>query len=335
MLVAAAVFLIYFLGVLAAALFITEFTERRLAMAVLLSAADRLEIGLLFLGSILVQAIMYADLSVLYDRYGFRQLHAGQADCPYPASGTAARKQMAAVLGAAAAVGLLYMFDLVQNGLVIAEDFMVEPRITAHRGSSRTAPENTMPAILAAMDEMADIVEIDVQLSQDGIVVLGHDVSLKRTAGINRSIASLTYEELEQLDVGSWFGRDYAGTRIPMLRDVLETCRGEIGLNIELKPARRDARLPEQVVELIQEYEMVEQCFVTSTSLSSLERVKELEPEIKTGYIVSAAYGNFYSNEAVDFISIRSSFVNERLVENIHAQGKGIHAWTFNSKSEM
>lgn len=74
---------------------------------------------------------------------------------------------------------------------------------------------------------------------------------------------------------------------------------------------------------------------VTSASFGYLKQVKELAPQIRTGYIISAAYGNFYSSETVDFISIRSSFVDERLVENVHSQGKAVHVWTVNQKGEI
>ena len=80
---------------------------------------------------------------------------------------------------------------------------------------------------------------------------------------------------------------------------------------------------------------MREQCVVTSVRFSYLARIKELDPEIRTGYIISAAYGDYYSSDDIDFISLRSSFVSERLVEAAHEKGKAVHAWTVNSKSEM
>ena len=80
---------------------------------------------------------------------------------------------------------------------------------------------------------------------------------------------------------------------------------------------------------------MAEPCVITSTSLDYLKQVKQQAPQVRTGYILSAAYGDFYSLEAIDFISIRASFVNRRLVEQAHAQGKAVHAWTVNSKGEM
>lgn len=335
LLVAAGTVLAYSIAVFAAAVFVVVFTDKNMAMAVLLLTADRLELGLLFLGSILAVAGNYAALSVAYYQYGNRRFHEERWDFHYPARGTASRRHMATVLIAMSAVGMLYIYDMVRNGFAISDELLVEMQITAHRGSSRTAPENTLSAVEAAIEELADSVELDVQLTADGEVVLGHDANLKRVAGINRSIGSMTYAELLELDVGTWFSPDYAGERIPTLSEVLEACKGRININIEIKNVGKSSELPARVVEQILEHGMEEQCVVTSTSLNYLKEVKELAPQLRTGYIISAAYGNFYSSEAIDFISIRYSFVDERLVDNAHMQGKGVHAWTVNSKSEM
>lgn len=192
-----------------------------------------------------------------------------------------------------------------------------------------------MAAIAAAIEEMADYVELDVQLTKDDVMVLGHDATLKRVAGVNRPIASLTWEDLQELEVGSWFSPEFAGEPIPMLEEALDFCKGKIYLNIEIKNLGKESQLPERVVRLIREKGMEEQCVVTSTSLGYLERVKLLAPELRTGYILSAAYGDFYFEERADFISIRASFVNRQMVERAHARGMAVHAWTVNSKSEM
>lgn len=331
----AIVILMYLLLMFAAAVFAVLFTDKNLAMAVLLSVSDKLELILLFVCSILLVVVNIGALSVLYYQYGNRRYHELRWDFSDPQKGTKSRRQIGAVVCAVLVVSVFYIFDLVHNGFSLSDEILVETGITAHRGSSETAPENTMAAMAAAVEELADYAELDVQMTSDGVVVLGHDANLKRVAGVNRPISSLTYEELEKLDVGSWFSAEYAGERIPSLDDVMSYCKGKIDLNIEIKNVGKDSGLPEQVVELIQKHGMEEQCVVTSTSLNYLKLVKELLPELRTGYIISAAYGNFYSSDAVDFISIRSSFVNEALVENVHAQGKTVHAWTVNSKSEM
>ena len=90
---------------------------------------------------------------------------------------------MAAVFCAIVGISLIYIYDLVRNGSALSDEILIETQITAHRGSSLAAPENTLSAVQAAIDDLADSVEIDVQLSRDGVVVLGHDASLKRVAG--------------------------------------------------------------------------------------------------------------------------------------------------------
>jgi glycerophosphoryl diester phosphodiesterase len=115
----------------------------------------------------------------------------------------------------------------------------------------------------------------------------------------------------------------------------MKLCKGRININIEIKDLGRGSELPDKVFELIEKYQMKEQCVVTSVRLPYLTRIKELDPEIRTGYIISAAYGDYYSSDAIDFISLRSSFVSEKLVEAAHKKGKAVHAWTVNNKSEM
>ena len=326
---------VYAASVCAAALCVVRFSRQNLAMAVLLSSADRLETGIIYLASMLATVVVYAALSVAYYQYGNRRFHTERWDFGYPARGSMNRRTMAVILTAVVGVGLFYIYDLVRNGSELSEELLIETEITAHRGSSRTAPENTIPAIEAAVEEMADSVEIDVQMTADGVVVLGHDASVKRVAGVNRSIASMTFEELEKLDVGSWFSSEYAGTRIPSLSEVLELCSQKTSLNIEIKYVGKNSELPEKTAEMVREYGMENQCVITSTNLSYLKRVKEALPEIRTGYIISAAYGNFYSSEDVDFISIRSGFVTSALMQNAHEQGKAVYAWTVNTKSEL
>lgn len=326
---------VYAASVCAAALCVVRFSRQNLAMAVLLSSADRLETGIIYLASMLATVAVYAALSVAYYQYGNRRFHTERWDFGYPARGSMNRRTMAVILTAVVGVGLFYIYDLVRNGSELSEELLIETEITAHRGSSRTAPENTIPAIEAAVEEMADSVEIDVQMTADGVVVLGHDASLKRVAGVNRSIASMTFEELEKLDVGPWFSSEYAGTRIPSLSEVLELCSQKTSLNIEIKYVGKNSELPEKTAEMVREYGMENQCVITSTNLSYLKRVKEALPEIRTGYIISAAYGNFYSSEDVDFISIRSGFVTSALMQNAHEQGKAVYAWTVNTKSEL
>ena len=109
------------------------------------------------------------------------------------------------------------------------------PLVSAHRGFSKIAPENTIPALQAAFDAGADLAEIDVRMTADGAVVLMHDALVDRTTSGNGLVSALSLSEVKQLDAGSWFERSYAGTSVPTLDEVLDWSRGRLALLIELK----------------------------------------------------------------------------------------------------
>lgn len=206
--------------------------------------------------------------------------------------------------------------------------------ITAHRGASSEAPENTIAAIALAVEEGADYVEIDVRRTADGVPVLLHDEALFRTTRVLGDIGEVTYAEIAEYDAGSSFSEQFSGERLPALQEVLEMFGGKIGFNIELKSIK-DRELVRQVVELVEEYHLEKSCVITSASYEQLTWIKEKNPELKTGYVLSLVYGNFYESEAADFFSIRSDFATESLVEKAHSVGKEVHVWTVNKESEL
>ena len=330
----AALWLIYGFCVLLTAVFVTLFTDNRMALAVLPAACDRIELVLIFFASLFLTVGKFAAVSVQYFRFN-SQIVKRSAAIGYEGKRFGNRKTAVVIVGAAVVLCLFSLFYVLRNGSAIAGDMLNQIQITAHRGSSYEAPENTMAALHKAVEDLADYAEIDVQETKDGVVVLGHDTTLSRVAGINRPISSFSYENLAGLDAGSWFSDNYKGEKIPTLKEVMEYAKGKINLNIEIKNLGEGSHLPDQVVKMIEEYQMEEQCVVTSTRFSYLVRIKKENPEIRTGYIISAAYGDFYSSDSIDFISIRSSFVNERLVKAAHEKGKAVHAWTVNKKYEM
>ena len=99
----------------------------------------------------------------------------------------------------------------------------VDVEIIAHRGASHDAPENTLESVKLGWVQGADAVEVDVYLSKDGYIVLHHDGSTKKLAGVDRKVVDQTLAELQQLDVGSWKGDKWKDVRIPKLADVLST----------------------------------------------------------------------------------------------------------------
>jgi glycerophosphoryl diester phosphodiesterase len=208
------------------------------------------------------------------------------------------------------------------------------PAITAHRGSSARAPENTIVAIEAAIEDGADYAEIDVQETADGVVVMLHDADLMRLGGVNWRIWETDYAELVTLDVGSWFAPEFAGERIATLEEVIGVARGRIRLNIELKYNGHDVRLAERVVDVLRETDFVDDVVVSSLELDGLLEVEALNDSIETGFIVAKAVGNLASID-VDFFAVSTSFATSVRIANWQRNGKAVHVWTVNSRPEM
>ena len=328
---------VYYLSVFLMAVVTVLFVKEDLGLAFLMETTDRAEWFLVILASMFASMVCWAFVTREY--YQVISRRKGRMEgWEFATTGRNVRfskKTGLALLGLFLAMSGFFLFDAAYNGNFISKSVAVQTRITAHRGSSSGAPENTMAALEKAVEEMADRAEIDVQETADGVIVLCHDTSLKRVAGINTKVSDLTLEQIKKLDVGSWFSSEYQGEQIPTLEEVMEYAKGKIDLNIEIKNLGNSSGLPEKVIELVEKHEMQEQCVITSTNRFYLKRVKAVNPEIRTGYIISAAYGNFYSDEFIDLISIRSSFVTERMIESAHEAGKAVHAWTVNGKVEM
>lgn len=208
--------------------------------------------------------------------------------------------------------------------------------ITAHRGDQSAAPENTLSAFEAAIENGADYIELDVTETKDGVLVILHDDSLMRTAGLEKNIWEVTYEETQQLDAGSWYSEDFAGEKIPTLEEVIELCKGKIKMNIEIKVAGQESEeFVEKIVNLIQKEDLLSQCIVTSFDYDTVRTVKELAPSIQAGPILSKEGENLADYQDMDVFSISSKILTKDMVKEAHEMGKPVHVWTVNDKSKI
>ena len=210
--------------------------------------------------------------------------------------------------------------------------------ITAHRGASSYAPENTVSAILLAIEQRAGTVEIDVRMTADGHVVLSHDDSLARTAGVPLAVSGTRLEDLQRLDVGSWFGPQFRGETIPTLSDVLELTRDRVKLNIEIKMDGSPVELPEAVADLVLRHGAAGRAILTSFDPEALYRVKRVSGDLRTGLIIGSIRQlgpDLFQNPLIDALSIRSSLVNRGVIERARRYGKQVFVWTVNRPDEM
>ena len=235
-------------------------------------------------------------------------------------------------------VNIFYMVKAFDNNPFNYVEMFSDTLTMAHRGSSYEAPENTMLAFENAVKATADYIELDVQMTSDGYIVVMHDASAYRTTGVAKNITDMTYEEVKKLDAGYWFSEKYRGERVPSFEEVLKLVKSSpvsIKLNVEIKSSADSSIAAGKVIELIKKYSMEQNCVITSFDYDALLAVKSMDEDIQTGYILSVAYGRFYENTNVDFFSVNASFLTKRTVDAIHNTGKQVYAWTANNDTSI
>lgn len=238
----------------------------------------------------------------------------------------------ASVLGI---VSVTCLYIAVSENNAIRFLFHQAPLIIAHRGASDTAPENTAFAFEAAINAGADGIELDVQQTADGVLIVFHDLNMERITGLDKNVSDVTYEEIQSLDAGRWFAPEFSGAGIMTFEEVLAFIDGRCFLNIELKNFSQKLNGEKQAADLILKYNMEDKCCVTSFSYDTLKRIKKCSEDIHTGLIMSRASGYFYDLEAADAFSIKSMFIKEQTIVNAHRCGKEVYAWTVNTSAEM
>ncbi|MBM7565442.1 glycerophosphodiester phosphodiesterase [Paenibacillus sacheonensis] len=211
---------------------------------------------------------------------------------------------------------------------------MINPCV-AHRGASGLAPENTMAAFQAALAyPFVQWIELDVQLSKDGIPVVIHDDMLKRTARTSGKVSDYTAEELGRMDAGGWFDKSFAGEGIPTLEQVLDATIGRCRLNIELKTyGGRYPGMERKVVELLYRKGRQHDSVITSFDRGALRQVRELTPDVRTGLIIDAlpwTLGNELKQLDASFLSIGYTRISETLLADMHKANVDVMAWTVN-----
>ncbi|MGM0436270.1 MAG: glycerophosphodiester phosphodiesterase family protein [Bacillota bacterium] len=237
------------------------------------------------------------------------------------------------------AINFTNVFTVLQRSSNQTE-FFTYPEIVAHRGASEDAPENTLSAVELALEQEADAIEIDVRMTDDGTVILMHDATLGRTTNDsqNRYVRDVTYDEIRQLDAGSWFSSEYEGEPVPTLEEVLEVVGRRSNLFIEMKD--KSGAMNERVVELIEEYNVENTASILSDSESQLHEIKTLNEDIETIMLISTFYGNInnlINDDSIDHFALGFSFYinNDQYVTRMHDSDRKVYAWTVNTEGTI
>jgi glycerophosphoryl diester phosphodiesterase len=231
-----------------------------------------------------------------------------------------------------AVVIVLVVFQGIQ--VVASLDQQDDVTITAHRGSPFKAPENTLAAINQAIEDGADYIEVDVQLTADGVPVLWHDNDMSRIFGLQERITEVRFEEIAQLDAGSWFDESFAHERIATLAQALDAVDNRAALFIDLKPIRNEQALVSTTIDLLREKNAIDGTVIAASDWPSLELAKSLEPDIRTALLAQFVVGPLWQDH-YDILGLRFNRASPAAVARAHRAGNEFHVWTVNQPADM
>ncbi len=224
----------------------------------------------------------------------------------------------------------------------------------AHRGGSLLAPENTLAAFRNALTLPVDAIELDVQMSRDGQLIVFHDNTMERLTNGTGNVLDLDFAHLRSLNAAAHFAGGWSEPeQIPTLREVFALVKDRVRVYIEIKRSQlngsygRYPHIAEAVVNEVQASTMQKQVVVISFDWSALAEVKSLEPAIETGMIVSRGVWNPDTEHAVDMLmeqahSLTCGWINldlrlftPEILAAVHHHGLKEGIWTVNTEQEL
>jgi glycerophosphoryl diester phosphodiesterase len=237
------------------------------------------------------------------------------------------------VLVGAAAVVILAAFGIAL--LVAATTRRNQPvLVIAHRGSSATAPENTLAAFRLAIEQDADFIEFDVQESADGEVVVMHDSDLMRVGSSPLKVWEADASALRSVDIGSRTAPTFSAERVPTLAETLAASKGGTRVIVELKSYGHAQRLEERVVAIVEAAGMANDSIFMSLDHEMVRKLKQLRPSWRAGVLVAKAIGDLTSLKA-DFLAVEARLATRAFVRRAHRAGQDVYVWTLNDPAWM
>ncbi|WP_236285719.1 glycerophosphodiester phosphodiesterase [Paenibacillus allorhizoplanae] len=215
---------------------------------------------------------------------------------------------------------------------------MQQPIVIGHRGASGEAPENTLAAFELAFEQGAEGIELDVQITKDGEIVVCHDLTLDRTTNGSGLICEHNWEELNALDAGLWFSEAFTGERIPHLRQVFELVpRGHL-INVEVKHAY-EGRMEKALLAFLDEMDRWEDIVISSFDHKLIHRIKQAQPNAKVGLLYAANlidHAAYAEQLGVDVFSLHPYHhcINKEDVVAAKASGLAVYPYTANDVAD-
>ena len=165
--------------------------------------------------------------------------------------------------------------------------------VIAHRGVSGSYPENTLSAFQAAIDIRAEMVELDISTSKDGIPVTVHDRTVDRTTDFEGGVQSFSLEELKRMEVGAWFSEEFRGEEFPTLKNSLELMKDKIAVNIEIKTEavsdETEGGVVDKALQVVKDLDMTSSVIFSSFDYRVMEQLNVLDPKMAKALLYEAS----------------------------------------------
>lgn len=203
------------------------------------------------------------------------------------------------------------------------------PLVAAHRGASRMAPENTLVALQRALERGARAIELDVQMTADGHLVVFHDAVLDRTTNGHGWLRQHTLDELRRLDAGSWYGEAFRGERVPRFAEALDLLKHRAFVNIELKPNTcGDVGLEAKTAQIVRDLGLERDVVFTSFDHLAIRRLKQIAPRMAALVTLGARLVDeldYVRRVGADGSNHSLAWWTPELVDAYHASGFIVH----------
>ena len=290
-------------------------------------------VALLSFANIFVTAFTSSSFAVLVmmlsERYG---LGIDTSDLKVKQKGEGLRltKTKVTLLLAGAVIAALFVGTWLLKDIQTVDNV----EIIAHRGAAGKAPENTMASIRQAINDKTDWIEIDVQETKNGEIVVVHDSDFMKLSNVQTKVWEGTLEELRQIDIGSWFDPKFSSERIPTLEEVLIEARNKAKVLIELKYYGHDEQLERRVIDIVEKVGMAENVALMSLKPEGIKKARTLRPDWETGILLSKAIGDIGKMD-VDFLAINMGMMEPGFIRKAHKAGKKVYIWTVNDPVSM
>ena len=191
------------------------------------------------------------------------------------------------------------------------------PKVIGHRGAAAYAPENTLESIHTAADMGVEWVELDVKLTKDDIPIIFHDETLDRTTNGSGKVAETNYDDIKQLEAGSWFGESFAGIKIPTLEEAVDILiERNLGLNLEIKPCPgREKETAEAALDILSQiWDDHFRLLISSFQHVSMEVARDMAGDWYRGLLLGGEELPENWQDLADYLDVKTINFGSKLV---------------------